>query len=754
MALTPHSAATLSYSGPPQPEGPFDAAIDLKEILRILRRRRRIIIALVLVATAIVGIVAHHLTPYYTASSAVMLDSRGSRVVNLDAVMEGLPQDAATLETQAKFIHSRAHAEKVVERLGLASNERFNPLLREDETSLSALMTPTLEWAASWLPRNWPIASGLAGEEKEPAAWPSSILHEVAVSALLADLEVARDGGSSILHISYTATDPEIAASIANGVAQIYVDDLFEARRAATRHATVWLGERLEEMREQLRQSERAIEVFRAEHSISDRGLTLDAEELADLNRQLILTRAQRAEKEAKLRTLRSLRQGGEGYESVSEVLGSSLIQSMRQQEGQLAHQEAQLSQEYGERHPKILQLRAERIDLTRRIDAEVQNILRNLENELAVVQARERSIEDSIGTAREASTISSQAEVQLKELEREAEANRALYTAFLTRFKETGEQGDLLEPEAQLISPARVPQSPSFPKPKLMTAAGFTASLFLGTLLAFLIEYLDSGLRSCQQIERSLGVRGLGLVPQVKRRRTKLHHYLLKRPFSAYAEAVRGLHTVLQGLDPKRVPKVVLVTSALPGEGKTTLALGLAAAAARAGRRTLVIDLDLRHPSTHRELSDPIQVGLDDHLLSDADLESVIQSDELQPRLHILPVRRRASMPDDILGSPQLRQLLAVLGTTYDCVILDSPPLLGLADSRMLVPLADTVLLVVQWEKTTVEVARNGLRVLQEADADLAGVVLTRVDLKRHARYAYGDVGHYYHKYKHYYTD
>jgi polysaccharide biosynthesis transport protein len=755
--MTPETlpAAIWSHSGSSQPEEPYAAAIDLKDILRILRRRKRVIIALVLVVTTVVGIVAHHLTPYYSATSSVMLDSRGSRVLDVDAVMEGLPQDAATLETQAKFIHSRAHAEKVVERLGLAADERFNPLLRgEDGPGLSSLVARLLEWVASRLPQDSLIASVLAREEEEPAALPPSVLHDVAVSTLLADLEVAQDGSAHILQISYTATNPEIAATVANGVAEIYVDELFENRRTATRHATGWLGERLEHLRDQLRQSERAIGAHRAEHGLSDGGLALGEQELADLKRQLILTRAERAEKEVTLRTLRSLRQSGEGYESVSEVLQSSLIQSMRQQEGQLAHLEAQLSQEYGERHPQILRVRAERADLARRIDAEVQSILRNLENELAVVQAWEQTIEDSIGTAREAATANDQAEVQLRELEREAEATRALYTAFLNRFKETHEQGDLLEPEAQLISPAEVPHSPSFPRPKLMTAAGFTASLFLGTLLAFLLEYLDSGLRSYQQIERSLGVRGLGFVPRVKGRRGRLHHYLLKCPSSAYTEAVRDLHTVLQGSDPKRASKVVLVTSALPGEGKTTLALSLAAAAARAGRRTLVVDLDFRHPSTHRELSEPIKVGLDDHLLIGAELEAAIHIDELQPRLHILPVHRRVSPPDDLLASPQLRQLLAVLRTTYDCVVLDSSPLLGLADSRMLVPLADMVLLVVQWEKTTVEVARNALRVLREAHADLAGIVLTQVDLKRHAGYRYGDVGHYYHKYKHYYAD
>jgi polysaccharide biosynthesis transport protein len=752
MTVTPPSRGTVSHGAPSPIDAPSDAAIDLKEILRILRRRKMMIIAVVLAATFVIGVVAHQLTPYYTASSAVMLDNRGARVVDLDAVLEGLPQDAATLETQVKFIHSRAHAEKVVERLGLAADERFNPLLQEHGPGLAALAARPLEWVAGWLPTDWLIASGLAGVEETPTTWPPERLHRAAVGALLGDLEVGQDGRSHVIRISYTSTDPGIAARIANGVAQIYVDDLFEARRGATRHATVYLGERLEELREQLRQSERAIENFRTEHDLGGRGLALGDEQIADLHRQLILTRAERAEKEVKLRTLRSLRQDGEGYEAVSEVLGSSLIQSMRQQAGQLERQEAQLAQIYGERHPQIIQVRAERADLARALDAEVQNILRNFENELAVVSAREQTIEDSLATARENSVDTSEAEVKLKELEREADANRALYTAFLARFKETSEQTDLLEPEAQLISPAQVPGSPSFPKPKLMTAAGFTASLFLATLLAFLVEYLDSGLRSSQQVERSLGLNGLGLVPQLRRPRQKLLRYLQQSPHSAYAEAVRSLHTVLRGPEPTRSPKVVLVTSALPGEGKTTLALSLGATAARAGHRTIVVDLDLRHPSIHGELLHPPEVWLDDYLLGRATLEEVIQRDELEPLLHILPTGRRASPQPDLLVSRQLRTLLAGLRAVYDFVIIDSPPLLGLADTHLLAPLADKVLLVVQWEKTPVDAARNGVRALWEADADIAGVALTQVDLKRHARYAYGDVGQYYHRYKAYY--
>ena len=432
------------------------------------------------------------------------------------------------------------------------------------------------------------------------------------------------------------------------------------------------------------------------------------------------------------------------------------MIQTLRREEAQLIRQESQMSLEFGARHPRIVQARAEIDNLREKIAQEIQNILHNLGNEVAVTRTRERSIEASLLEAQQLTTGSRQLEVQLRELEREADGARVLYATFLQRLSETTDQQELVEPDARLVASASEPRSPSYPNRRLITAGGFTVSLLLGTFLAFLLERLDSGVRSSRQVEQLLGLPTLGFVPRVDglKRHQKLHHYLLQRPLSAYSEAVQSVYTGVQLSDVDKATKVVLVTSSLPGEGKTTFAFSLAALAARAGQRTVLVDLDLRHPSTHRELMQPVATGLVEYLSGDCELEELVVTDELEPRLHVLPVRRLTPTPVDLLRSRKLKALMAELRMRYDFVVLDTTPLLGLADPKVAAGLADKVLLVAQWEKTVEDVLLNSYEALQDARAEIAGVVLTQVDLKRHATYGYGDVAHYYGKYQKYYRN
>jgi polysaccharide biosynthesis transport protein len=482
--------------------------------------------------------------------------------------------------------------------------------------------------------------------------------------------------------------------------------------------------------------------------------MTLDGAQLAALNSELIRVQAELAEKRAKLGTLRALRSGKQGFESVPEVLASPVMANLRQQQTELLRQRAQESQEYGPRHPRILQLQADQRELEQKIRTEIQNIVGAFERDVAVTENRERMLRQSLAQTKGHVVQNNQAEVQLGQLEREAEANRALYTTFLERFKTLTEQQEVLEPGVEVISAAAVPSTRSFPQPNLIIAAGFTSSLVFATLLAFVAESLENGLRSGRQIEEALGLANLGIVPWVKGG-FKLHHYLAQKPRSAYAEAVRSLHIGMKFANLNRPPKIILVTSSLPNEGKTTLALSLGASTAAAGHKTVVVDLDLRHPSVRRELNQPVTApGLIEFIAGEATLEQVTHIDELQPNLHVVTVRRNPSNPIDLIGSQRMSALMTQLRSRYKYVILDAPPVLGISDTRLAALLADAVLFVVRWGKTKAEVAQNAVNALRESHAPVAGAVLTQVDIERHAKRAYGDAVEYYGQYKQYYID
>lgn len=756
--------------------------LGLRDLIKVLRRRRTIILGTVLLTTVGTALIAYQLTPRYTAETAVSIQPRETRVLNTPSVLEQLPHDQTMIETEVKLLESRSFAHYAVEALGLLDDPRFNPVLRAQlqkaaavaaanqapsqplDGSIGGVLDRAVQTVAGWVPETWLIATGLAGQPAKPPAPPAEpdpydarVALEGAIDTLLGGLQVERAGNSYVIAIQYTSTDPQEAAVVANNMANLFVDNKLDAKRAVNTRAAEWLDERADQLRKALLASETAIAAYRADNSlIANRGVTLDDEQLAALNKELIVARAETTQREAKLNIVRGLRARGESLDSILEVISSPIIGNLRQQEAELLRMEAQLAQEYGVNHPKLIQVRAERAKMAAKMSAEIANIIQVLENELAVARSRETALEQNLDQAKADMVNNRAAEVDLRELEREAEANRLLYTTVLNRSKELNEQQDLIDAGARVVSSATTPDQPSFPRPKIMIAVGFTGSLMIGMLLAIVAEGLESGLRSGRQVEQVLGVPHLGLVPKLTGLKgEKPHQYLMKKPRSAYSEAVRAVQVGLHFANPERPPQIVLVTSSLPGEGKTTLALSLAATAARSGHKTIVIDLDLRHPSVRRELGQSITgPGLVELVSGEQTLDDVIYHDEAVPNLHAITVGRSTSNPTDLLASPRLLAVLTALRQRYATIILDAPPLLGLADTRIAARLADAVLFAVRWGKTNDEVAVNAIDTLLESRTTVAGAVLTQVDVKNHTRRAYGDAMQYYGKYEKYYLN
>ena len=444
-------------------------------------------------------------------------------------------------------------------------------------------------------------------------------------------------------------------------------------------------------------------------------------------------------------------------------MLASPLIARLRERETDVARRAAEMATELGPRHPKMINIRAELADLRTRLEAEVEKIVRGLSNELEVAQIRERTLEDNLKRLEAEAADVNTAQGRLRVLEREAAANRTLFDTFLARWKETGRQDEIQHPDARILSYADVPRRPSSPKKVRIVGVALVFSVVLGVLLVFLVEQLDSGFRSAEQIESMAGVGTLALIPLLTRRRLKGHlpiGYVLDKPASSYAESLRTLYTgvLLSAVDAGA--KSILITSSLPGEGKTTLAVAMTRLLARGGRRVLLVDADLRRSGVARILDLPNEIGLVQLLGPRGEtLEHAVQHDP-GSGLHVLTTGRGSvPSPSDLFESARMKALLESLRDTYDLVVIDSPPLHVVSDARVLARLADTTVFLVRWAKTRREVALLGLRQIVEAGANLAGVVLSMVNVRKHARYGYADSGYYYgygssRAYRHYYTE
>lgn len=735
----------------PDAGGPSDSdVLEPRLLFSILRRRKYLILGIAFLITTAATLVVGQLTPLYFAEAEVVIDPNRQNVVDIDRVAQGLSSDWLTTRTEADVLGSRELAKRVVRQLNLIEHPAFNPALDNREPNL----LDSLEKIADGLL----VSLGLREPPRASAPPDRERLVERVTSRFLRGLTIEPSRSSRVIAIHYVSHNRRAAAMAANAVADSYIEGQLTTKGEVTSQASVWLEGRVKELQERVIESEQKLAAFRRTSGLTDvDGTSIPARQMAQFNTQLINARTALSEATTRADQIQRLLRNGGDISSAAAVLNSALIQNLRVEEITLNRKIAELGTKYRAAHPKMINAVAELKDLREKIAGEVRKIAANLRNEAEVARARVDNLEIEVAGLRTQLNQMNQDEVILRSLEVEVGANRQLYETLLQRLKETGVQDETTQrADARVITRAIPASKPFYPRSRLVIGMALMASLVLGVGLALVLEFLDTGFRSLAQVEKQTGLPTLGMIPLIKGRRRDRSVFLgaATSQGAIYTEAIRALRTSLMLSNAETPPRLVLVTSAVPNEGKTTTVLSIASQSVQSGRRCIVVDCDLRQSNIGAALGQPQRLGLSDYLIGEASLDDVIAVDD-RTGLHFIAAGSGSARPVEMLGSPRMKTLLESLSDSYQMVFLDTPPLLAVSDALVLLREAEATVFLVRWEKTNRDTAKAGLKRALESGARIAGVVLTQVDVRRHAQYHYADSHYYYSKsYQKYYAN
>jgi capsular exopolysaccharide synthesis family protein len=716
-----------------------DESIDLHGVF--VRFMRRLPIFLAVGMVILLGVVGYTLrtVPTYTATTSLIITPQGTNVLKEDQ-SAGAPADSSTVDTQVQVLGSRALAKRVVQHLHLVNDPEFNAALRPKKKGFSLA---TLFKAAK-------PTTGAAAQ----AAGPDRAEEDV-TDVVEARTKARRSGLTYQIDVSFTALSGEKAALIANSIASEYIDSEVETKYNSVRGSSEFISERLNSLAREVEANDAAVQQYKIAHNLmSAQGSTIAEQEMSTLNQQIAVARADLAEKQARLNAAREqIRRGGGGGD-VAAALGSQVVQSLRAQRATITQRQAELESRYGPLHPEVKKVQRELADNATQIQEEIGRITSNLEAEVQVAQQRVTSLETSLGRAQGSLGASNQALVGLNELQRKVDASKAVYESFLSRSKESSAQEGLQKPDARITSPAEAPTRPTAPNKPLNFALGFVLAVAAGAGAVLVAENLDSAMLTSRDVEQKLQMPCIGAVPLLRPvRGISKEGYVLAKPFSAFAEAFRGLKTALTLSRDDRPTKIISVASALPGEGKTLTTMSFGRALAQSGAKVLIIDADLRRRQLTNAFRQTVDAGLVEVLEGSSTLEKAMELDE-PSGARLLLLSEKPAPTVDLFSSGALDELFAEAREKFDFIVLDTAPVLAVAETRAIAVRSDATVFLVRWCKTPKQAAGGALDLLISSGAFVAGVCLTQVDLSKQSRLGYGDKMYYYRGYNKYYSE
>jgi polysaccharide biosynthesis transport protein len=686
---------------------------DIYKYVRTIVKYRWLIASMALTSLLLAAVVTFLMTPIYRATASIQIDRETVNVVDVKGVQaEQDPFADDFYQTKYELLSSRSLAERVANSLDLANDQSFQTegkTLRQNLSSLFFGSDPSAEVSADIEARN-----------------------RKSLKSLVDGITISPVRGSRIVRISYDHSNAAVASKIANGFAETFIADNLDRRYDATSYARKFLEERLQQLKGKLEESEKQLVLYAEQKGIINVGddKNLAVTDLEAINSKLAEVHSQRLKNE--LLWKRAKQTGGFG---LKEILDSPAIQENRKLRTALAAQYQQKLAIYKPAFPEMLQIRNQIAELDRQAETEIQAIKSSIESTYLASKQEEESIQSQLRQTKTDVVEQRNSNIDYTILKREVDTNRSLYDGLLQRYKEIGVAGAVGNNNISIVDSAALPRFPRTPNLPRNLMMGLFAGILLGLLAAFALDYMDDSFKSPEDIERSIGLPVIGVIPKPALGFGVDEELLNAR--SGMAEAIRSLRTGLQFATSDGLPKALLVTSSKPSEGKTTTSIALAKSLASIGLNVLLIDADLRNASIHRKLNCSNELGLSNYLTGHKLPEEVVQSTDTEG-LVVMASGPLPPNPVELLSGPRLVSLLTLGQQSFDIVVIDGPPIMGLADAPLLASMANATLLVVAAGETRRHTAKIALKRVQFARGNVIGALLSKFDVKQ-AGYGYG---------------
>lgn len=716
-----------------------DETIDLREYAKILRKYRWPILLSTALITALAAYIVSGMTPVYRATSTLLIETQQTMPINFDELVGIDTNNKEYYQTQFEILKSRKLAKRVIEEMGIYEHPELynaNDTLLTQHDANNAANSASSDSNSAY--------TTVTGLESDP------IEKQMAVNRFLKKLIVTPVKNTKMVRISFESTDPVFAATVANKIADTYIISYLDSRMEMGEKASEWLGERLTGLKLSLEESQNKLLSYREQHGLIDiQGSVgrLTEQEIGIITSKLLDAEAQMAQADILHREVSATKSRG-----TTALLGLPVIDSNEMvrrfkidaQQAQLSLDE--ISNRYGVKHPKVIDAQSRLNTAQANLKSQIYNIVDTIEKDYQISQQTVLSLEETLKEGKQAIQNVGRSKIDLLHLEREVELNQRMYDTFYTRIREVNEADDMSSTNAQISEYAEAPLAPVRPKKALIVLLSLLVSLAGVTGLAILIESMNDSITGTDDVEDNLGVRMLGIIPlatkkALKRQRNGITAIVpgsIDDHRDSFEESIKTIRTSISLDEIENPNKVIMVTSALPGEGKSTLASHLAHSLSQM-ESTLLIECDLRRPSLHRAFDFSDSIGLAQLLLGEAKFGQCIKINAVD-ELDVIPAGSIPTNPLELISSPRFSHLLDQMKKRYDRIVIDSAPVQAVSDALILGRLANTVLYAVKADSTSVNISARGVKRLREADINLCGAVVTQVNIKKISAYG-GDL-------------